>query len=56
MKSYSELSEENTWLRRCLRESRKEKRDILRSNYMFAALFGIASVFLILTWAGAIVI
>lgn len=56
MKSYSELEEENAWLRGCLRESRKEKRDILRSNYMFALLFGVASIFLALTWAGVIVI
>ena len=56
LKSYSELEAENTWLKGCLRESRREKSQIARWAHTVVALFATSTLLLALTWAGVIAV
>lgn len=55
-KEYSELQAENTWLKGCLRESRREKGQMARWMHTIIALFATSTILLALTWAGVIVV
>ncbi|RHR49651.1 hypothetical protein DWX10_20920 [Clostridium sp. AF18-27] len=53
---YTELQEENTWLRGSLREARRGQDSAERIALMCMVLFSIAGTLLALTWSGMIVV
>ena len=53
--TYTELQEENTWLRGSLREARRGQVSAERMALMCMVLFSIAGTLLALTWGGIIV-
>lgn len=53
--SYTELQEENTWLRGSLREARREWESAERMALMCMVLFAVSGTLLALTWGGIIV-
>jgi hypothetical protein len=54
--NYTELQEENTWLRGSLREARRSQESAERMALMCMVLFSITGTLLALTWGGIIVV
>lgn len=54
--SYTELQEENTWLRGSLREARRCQESAERMALMCMVLFAVSGTLLALTWGGIIVV
>ena len=50
--NYTELQEENTWLRGSLREARRGQESAERMALMGMVLFSITGTLLALTWGG----
>lgn len=53
---YTELQEENTWLRGSLREARRGQVSAERLALMCMVLFAVSGTLLALTWGGIIVV
>ena len=53
--AYTEMQEENAWLRGSLREARRGQESAERMALMCMVLFSIAGTLLALTWGGIIV-
>ena len=53
---YTELQEENTWLRGSLREARRGQESAERLALMCMVLFAVSGTLLALTWGGIIVV
>ncbi len=53
--SYTELQEENTWLRGSLREARRGRESAERMAQVCTVLFAVSGTLLALTWGGIIV-
>lgn len=53
--AYTELQEENTWLRGSLREARRGQESAERIALMCMVLFAASGTLLALTWGGIIV-
>lgn len=54
--AYTELQEENTWLRGSLREARRGQESAERIALMCMVLFAVSGTLLALTWGGIIVV
>lgn len=54
--NYTELQEENTWLRGSLREARRSQESAERMALMCMVLFAVSGTLLALTWGGIIVV
>ena len=54
--NYTELQEENTWLRGSLREARRGHESAERLALMCMVLFAVSGTLLALTWGGIIVV
>lgn len=54
--AYTELQEENTWLRGSLREARRGQESAERLALMCMVLFAASGTLLALTWGGIIVV
>ena len=54
--NYTELQEENTWLRGSLREARRGQESAERLALMCMVLFAASGTLLALTWGGIIVV
>ena len=54
--NYTELQEENTWLRGSLREARRGQESAERLALMCMVLFAVSGTLLALTWGGIIVV
>lgn len=54
--AYTELQEENTWLRGSLREARRGQESAERLALMCMVLFAVSGTLLALTWGGIIVV
>ena len=54
--NYTELQEENTWLRGSLREARRGQESAERMALMCMVLFAVSGTLLALTWGGIIVV
>lgn len=54
--NYTELQEENTWLRGSLREARRGQESAERMALMCVVLFAVSGTLLALTWGGIIVV
>ena len=54
--TYTELQEENTWLRGSLREARRGQVSAERMALMCMVLFAASGTLLALTWGGIIVV
>ena len=53
---YTELQEENTWLRGSLREARRGQEGAERLALVCLILFAVSGTLLALTWGGIIVV
>lgn len=53
---YTELQEENDWLRGSLREARRGQESAERMALMCVVLFAVSGTLLALTWGGIIVV
>lgn len=54
--TYTELQEENTWLRGSLREARRDRESAERMALMYVVLFAVSGTLLALTWGGIIAV